>query len=61
MKKYKKKNYKTHKQEKSPVEIIIHVGTNDLSSDYVVTKNPNNVVQPRKSINLSVFRTLPYI
>ena len=61
MEKYKKKNYKMHKQEKSPVEIIIHVGTNDLSSDYVVTKNPKNVVQPRESFNLSVFRTLPYI
>ena len=33
--------YKKHTLEKSPVEILNQVGTNELSSDYPVAKNPH--------------------
>ena len=33
--------YKKHTLEKSPVKILNQVGTNELSSDYPVAKNPH--------------------
>ena len=43
-------HYKKPTQEKSPAEIIIHVGTNDLSSDKEPKDIANDIIQLAKSV-----------
>ena len=43
-------HYKKPTQEKSPAEIIIHVGTNDLSSDNEPKDIANDIIQLAKSV-----------
>ena len=43
-------HYKKSTQEKSPVEIIIHVGTNDLSNDKETKDIASDIMQLAKSI-----------
>ena len=43
-------HYKKSTQEKSPVEIIIHVGKNDLSSDKEPNDIANDIMQLAKSV-----------
>ena len=43
-------HYKKPTQEKSPAEIIIHVGTNDLSNDKEAKDIANHIMQLVKSV-----------
>ena len=43
-------HYKKRNQEESPAEIVIHVGTNDFSSDKKPKDIANDIIQFAKSV-----------
>ena len=47
-------HYKKPAQEKSPTKIIIHVGTNNLSSNKKTMDIANHIMQPANSVKTDV-------